>query len=304
MLNESVFQELQQAHENSELAHRRWKIALYTLPIDLVVFAFLSETNNLPTADIEVVRLALSLSLVLGLFAAFREYFLDLILQLQGFRNRIETVHSNYPYLISIVVAGAILVDLAMQLSQLGKIPVFFLFLVAAFLFPKWLRSVVKQAMLRKQNKKQRATWTINAQIFLLITVSIMLARLPGLIAAFGLSLTSGSLTSMLLYWALSLLLLLAAEPHEDHFIICCKRCGQRASRAFKNTFSCPRCEQLGFRAPANLLKAKQTAPSTGATFSWQSRLPEKWRKPAELFLRTILKDEREDNAKKTPKKN
>ena len=136
-------------------------------------------------------------------------------------------------------------------------------------------------------------------QIALCISISLLFARLPGVVAAFGLSLSGGDFLSMLTYWTATLLLLVSAEPHEDHFIICCKRCGQRASRAYKNTFSCPRCEQLGFRSSANTLKAKQTPPVTGPTFSWQSRLPEKWRKPAELFLRTILKDEREDNANK-----
>ncbi|MCB0334315.1 MAG: hypothetical protein KDD55_12490 [Bdellovibrionales bacterium] len=299
MLINSTSQELQQAHENSERAHRWWKIALFSLPIDLLVFTFLRSRNTLPSVDIELVHLSLSISLALGLFAALREYFLDLILQLQGFRSRIESVHSNYPYLISIVFGGLILFDLLTQVSELGKIPVFFVLILAAFLFPRWLRSVVKQAMLRQQASRSKMSWTINQQIALCISISLLFARLPGVVAAFGLSLSGGDFLSMLTYWTATLLLLVSAEPHEDHFIICCKRCGQRASRAYKNTFSCPRCEQLGFRSSANTLKAKQTPPVTGPTFSWQSRLPEKWRKPAELFLRTILKDEREDNANK-----
>ncbi len=138
-----------------------------------------------------------------------------------------------------------------------GIVPIVFALVAFAVIVTRSVRTMRKQ--MQEQSQHLTLMWTdriywveqVNKQIFSLAIVPIISARLLSISGMLTIRASTTMPLSLIPYLALATLLLLAAYPQREYFVIQCRRCGYWTSRALKGLRGCPKCNRAAFQLVA-----------------------------------------------------
>jgi hypothetical protein len=222
-----------------------WGWLVLSLPLDLLLlipeFKPLAELPWL-AAFTPIIWLCAALAFSFWL----REPLIDLVFAADTNRAKLLELTKRHSWIIPILVALMVFAEVA---SKTGGLNVFSSIAALLITIAAW-RSV-KESLTKLRNKALEhktdvVAWIeeANRKVFLASVIPMAAARL---ISPFGMFKALGegySLPALCLWPVASFVLLLAMHPVLEHFMISCKRCGQRTSRVLKAKGFCPWCER------------------------------------------------------------
>lgn len=226
-----------------------WRIALLTLPLDVLLVLY---ELPLPTGFLEsnLTDQAMIIAFVVGLMGLGREWILDGIMLLRHKHDSLlSKPNSWYVWLLAALLAGGGLLELLARTGIAGLLSL----LLSVIVFAIWVFStyhdVRKQLLEKAALDKNKILWAenVNAYIFNIVIVPIVLIRLLSFLAVLKSSLSGSIVFDFIPYFAASFFILLALIPTRELFIICCQRCSNWTSRALKYSGYCPACAREFF---------------------------------------------------------
>jgi hypothetical protein len=230
-----------------------WRICLLTLPLDLVLLpASLRIDPTFWQGSTAILTLV-----TLGFIA--RDKLLDLAAQIRSALDKFRKTSRRYSWIAVALFFACAMAEMALKLHahpflSSGLLPVLLAVLAFAVVAFQAVRAIRKQIKENSEHVTRLVTdriyWVehVNFQIFVLSIIPIISARLVSITNIFALQGDRLAAWRVIPFGVLALLLLIAAHPSREHFVIQCKRCGFWTSRALKGLLFCPKCNTQAFQ--------------------------------------------------------
>jgi len=275
-----------------QLSRRIWRILLFTVPADILLLAV--DISFLDVSHLaELCRKVLPLLMVLALSALLREPILDFVVLLGKTQGRFYEWSSKYSLLLLAAAGFIVFAEIAFKLGSLDLVSL----LIAAVVTVSAVKSIKDSLKAKHEHqeklKDEPLLWLeeADAKVFWLSVIPMAAARLISVVGTVLVVCQNGMLLVFFAYILTAVFLLLELEPLQEHFLIYCKRCGQRTSRALKSSGRCPSCEReiQAWQANGALkergfaqgrygvkIQVKDKTPPSSAVISWPQQLKEK----------------------------
>lgn len=228
-------------------AHRYWRIAFVSLPIDFLFLSF-PTTAEEPWSGELALDLLLPIAVVALLITVFPvlEHLRKLLVSTQ---TQIAKSSSALGWIVIPFIALLLLGDMIVRIGASGLIPIFIAVIIAVRATLEARKTFAERQATLKRLQHDRTEWVMQAdqQIFLMAIAPILLARSIPFTA--GLATALGALNSIWFppFWAVGAVMLLAHAPRREDFIVPCPRCASWTSRALVHLKICPNCDRAAF---------------------------------------------------------
>lgn len=228
-----------------ELCLKIWRLLLISLPLDFLLLLVDSHTLNVRYLT-QLCQKVLLLLLLVVLASFLREALTSLVFALGETQGKLQKFSSKYSYLILAVVGALIFIEMT---SKMGNADVISL-LIAAVVTLGALKSIRESMRAKREHQEKlkldRGLWIeeANYKVFWLTVLPLLAARLISPAGGLLVICQNRSGLLFLAYVFTSAFSLLELQPVPEHFMIHCRRCGQRTSRVLKSSGLCPRCEE------------------------------------------------------------